>query len=305
MLVISLALLSNITISEKVKVTMYKVFPKSLALVSALSIATLFSALSNATVVEVETSQGNFKVNLHDQTTPKTVENFLKYINDGDYNNTVVHRLVPNFIMQAGGFKFEGTFPLTPIAVDDSVQNEPIYSNVIGTIAMAKKKDSPHSATNEWFINYKDNSANLDLQNGGFTVFGEVIEGMDNINAMANLDICLVVKGWQSRKDVPMPGYTSEQCADSNFVPGIENFVTIHSVTIFDATVETDQNLNSVLSIEKDSDNDGVNDSTDAFPLDPAKYKKDVSTSGSDSGGSLSYFVLCALTLLGFRRKLK
>lgn len=278
---------------------MYKVVHKSLALVSALSIATLYSALSSATVIEVETSQGNFKVNLHDQTTPKTVNNFLKYINDGDYNNTVVHRLIPNFIMQAGGFEFDQTLPLTPIAIDRTVINEPIYSNVRGTVAMAKQENSPHSATSQWFINYKNNSTNLDLQNGGFTVFGEVIEGMDNIDKIALLELC---------QERPMPGYTNEQCADNNFVPGIENFVTIHSVTIFDATVETDQTLNSVLSIEKDSDNDGVNDSTDAFPLDPAKYEKDVSSSNSgdsDSGGSLSYLALCALSLLGFRRKLK
>jgi peptidyl-prolyl cis-trans isomerase A (cyclophilin A) len=274
MLVISLALLSNTTISEKFKVTMYKFVPKSLALVSALSIATLFSALSNATVVEIATSQGNFKVNLHDQTTPKTVENFLKYINDGDYNNTVVHRLVPNFIMQAGGFKFNGDLPLTPIDVDDSIQNEPIYSNVRGTIAMAKLGNNPNSATSQWFINYKNNSANLDLQNSGFTVFGEVIEGMDNVDKIALIQLC---------QERPMPGYTSEQCANSNFVPGVDNFVTIYSVTIIDSSATTDTNLASVKN---------------------TLINKEESIT-SDSGGSLSYFVLCALTLLGFRRKLK
>jgi peptidyl-prolyl cis-trans isomerase A (cyclophilin A) len=251
---------------------MYKAIPKSLALASTFSLAALFSFASHATIVEFETSQGNFKINLHDQTTPETVENFLKYITDGDYDNTVVHRLVPNFIIQSGGFRFDGELPLTPIAVDSSVINEPIYSNVRGTIAMAKKNDSPNSATNQWFVNYKNNSANLDVQNGGFTVFGEVIEGMDNLDNIASLYNC---------QDIPMPGYNNEQCTDSSFVPGVENFVTIHSVTIIDSSTSTDSSLSSVKNtlINKKSD--------------------------SSSGGSLSYVVLCALSLFGFRRKIQ
>jgi peptidyl-prolyl cis-trans isomerase A (cyclophilin A) len=244
---------------------MYKAIPKSLALAGTLSLATLFSFSSHATIVEFETSQGNFKINLHDQTTPETVENFLKYINDGDYNNTVIHRLVSGFIVQAGGKKFDGNFPLTSIDVDNSIQNEPIYSNVRGTIAMAKQPNNPNSATSQWFVNYKDNSANLDVQNGGFTVFGEVIEGMDNLDNLASLYNC---------QEIPMPGYTNEQCTDSSFVPGVENFVTISNVSITDSAVVTDASLASVKNtlINKD-------------------------------GGSLSYFVLCALALFGFRRK--
>lgn len=243
---------------------MYKATTKSLA--GAFALATLFSFSSHATIVEVETSQGNFKINLHDETTPKTVENFLKYINEGDYNNTVVHRLIPSFIMQAGGFEFNGTFPLNKIAVDSSVINEPIYSNLRGTIAMAKVGNNPNSATSQWFINYKDNSANLDVQNGGFTVFGEVIEGMDNIDKMALLPIC---------SEIPMPEYTSELCANANFVPDVANFVTITNVSITDATVVTDASLASVK-------NTLIN---------------------KDSGGSLSYLTLCVLSLFGFRRK--
>jgi peptidyl-prolyl cis-trans isomerase A (cyclophilin A) len=244
---------------------MFKAVPKSLAIASAFSLATLFSFASHATIVEFETSQGKFKINLHDQTTPKTVENFLKYINDGDYDNTVVHRLVRDFIIQAGGFKFDGELPLKKIAVDSSVINEPIYSNVRGTIAMAKLGGDPNSATNQWFVNYKDNSANLDVQNGGFTVFGEVVEGMDVLDSLALLTNC---------QEVPMPEYTSEQCADSSFVPGVENFVTIHRVTIIDSSTSTDSSLSSVKN-------------------------------NSSSGGSLSYVVLCALSLFGFRRKIQ
>jgi len=253
---------------------MFKAVPKSIALASAFSFATLFSFASHATIVEFETSQGKFKVNLHDQTTPKTVENFLKYINDGDYDNTVVHRLVSGFIVQAGGFKFDGELPLKKIAVDSSVDNEPVYSNVRGTIAMAKVGGDPNSATNQWFVNYKDNSANLDVQNGGFTVFGEIIEGMDVLDSLALLTNC---------KEIPMPDFTSEQCADSSFVPGTENFVTILSVTTADSTIVTDASLASVK-------NTLINK---------------VETSSDSGGGSFSYFALCALAVLGFRRKTK
>lgn len=252
---------------------MYKATPKSIALASAFSLATLFSFTCQATIVEIKTSQGDFKVNLHDQTTPKTVENFLKYVNDGDYDNTVVHRLIRNFIIQAGGFTFEGNLPLTSIPVDASVINEPIYSSVKGTIAMAKPGSNANGATSQWFINYKDNSANLDLQNGGFTVFGEVIEGMDKINAMAELYLC---------QEIPMPSYTSDQCSNASFVPGVENFVLIHSVTIVDDSPTTDSTLSSVK-------NTLIN-------------KEQTSKS---SGGSLSYIALCVLSMLGFRRKTK
>jgi len=257
-----------------VKVIMSKAVLKSLAIASTLSLTTLLSFSSNATIVEVETSQGNFKINLHDQTTPKTVENFLNYVNDGDYDNTVVHRLIPNFVMQAGGFSFEGDFPLTPISTDSTVINEPVYSSVQGTIAMAKPGTNPNGATSQWFINYKDNSSNLDTQNGGFTVFGEVIEGMENINAMATLPNC---------KEIPMPDYTSEQCADSNHVPGVENFVTIHSITVIDSTVVTDANLSSVKN-------------TSLSTSEP---------DGGSGGGSLSYFALLLLACFGLKRKVK
>jgi peptidyl-prolyl cis-trans isomerase A (cyclophilin A) len=249
---------------------MYKANPKSLVLVGALSLATLFSFSSHATIVEFETSQGNFKINLHDETTPKTVENFLKYINDGDYNNTVVHRLVPDFIVQAGGYSFEGNFPLTAISTDPAVINEPIYSNVRGTVAMAKVGGNANSATSQWFINYKDNSANLDAQNGGFTVFGEIIEGMDVLDSLTSLTLC---------QEIPMPDYTNSQCADSSFVPGVENFVTISSVNITDTTIVTDGNLASVKNTSLNNE--------------------EASDSG---GGSLSYFTLCLLSFFGCRR---
>jgi peptidyl-prolyl cis-trans isomerase A (cyclophilin A) len=179
--------------------------------------------------------------------------------------------------MQGGGFSFEGDFPLKAIDVDPTINNEPIYSNVKGTIAMAKKGNDSNSATSQWFINYKDNSAGtakLDTQNGGFTVFGEVVEGMDNIDKIALLPIC---------QEIPMPEYSNEQCANSSFIPGINNFVTIHSVTIIDDSKTTDSSLTSVKNT--------LNDQKE--------------TSSGSSGGSLSYIVLSVLSLFSFRRKNK
>ena len=138
-----------------------------------MAVFVFLSTPSMATIVEFETSQGNFKVNLHDQTTPITVANFLKYVNDGDYTDTVIHRVEPVFVMQGGGFKFPGDFPLTAIDTDSAIQNEPVYSNVRGTIAMAKVGGNVNSATSQWFVNLANNaggSSQLDTQNGGFTV---------------------------------------------------------------------------------------------------------------------------------------
>ena len=244
--------------------------------ITALMIA---SASASATIVEFTTSQGTFKVNLHDETTPETVTNFLKYINDGDYDNTVVHRVVPNFVMQAGGFEFTGDFPLNAIATDSAIKNEPVYSNVRGTIAMAKLGGSVNSATSQWFVNLSDNSggsASLDTQNGGFTVFGEIIEGMDNIDNIAKIFLC---------NDIPMLNYTTEQCSDASFVPGAENFVTIESVTIFDATVNTAGSLAAVKN-------------TSQTPTTPEPEK-------SSSGGSIAWFSLMFTGLIALRRRFK
>jgi len=120
---------------------------------------------------------------------PLTVGNFLNYVNDGRYDGVVVNRKVPGFIVQMGGFTFRPNDPVNdpvgPITADSYLQTVPAdapvvnefnLSSIRGTIAMAKLPGDPNSATSEWFINLADNSANLDYQNGGFTVFGSVID---------------------------------------------------------------------------------------------------------------------------------
>lgn len=123
---------------------------------------------------------------------PVTVNNFLNYVNDGDYINSIIHRSVPGFVIQGGGFTFKDLMP-DLIPTDPPIVNEfnSQRSNTRGTIAMAKVGNDPNSATSQWFFNLADNSANLDNQNGGFTVFGEVLSQGDlaPIDAIASLPV--------------------------------------------------------------------------------------------------------------------
>lgn len=128
------------------------------------------------THVCMETSVGNICIELFADTAPQTVENFLTYVNGGDYDGTFFHRLVPGFVMQGGGYYFsDATDTAEEVPADDPVVNEFNRSNTWGTIAMAKLGGDPDSATNQWFFNLADNASSLDGQNGGFTVFGRVI----------------------------------------------------------------------------------------------------------------------------------
>lgn len=138
--------------------------------------------------VRFHTNLGDIDVALLANIAPKTVANFLNYVNKGAYNNSVIHRSVQGFIFQGGGYQASnGNF--TTIPSDAPVMNEYSVSNTRGTLAMAKLGTDPDSATNQWFFNEGDNSANLNNQNGGFTVFGRVVDAaglaiMDKIAAV-------------------------------------------------------------------------------------------------------------------------
>ncbi len=130
--------------------------------------------------VRIDTGNGSINLEMFDTQTPQTVTNFLRYVSGGLFTNSIVHRSIPNFIIQSGGFTINTglTNPVPiPITTFPAIPNEPGLSNVRGTVAMAKLGGDPNSATSQWYINLADNSANLDAQNGGFTVFGRVIEG--------------------------------------------------------------------------------------------------------------------------------
>lgn len=135
-------------------------------------------------MVKLKTSMGNIVIELNEQAAPVTVKNFLGYAEEGFYDGTIFHRVIPNFMIQAGGFtaEMERKQPHAPI------KNEFKLSNVRGTIAMAKSGGDPDSATCQFFISLTDNSRNLDNQNGGFTVFGKVVDGMDVVDAIASVN---------------------------------------------------------------------------------------------------------------------
>ncbi|MBZ2185649.1 MAG: peptidylprolyl isomerase [Bryobacter sp.] len=155
---------------------------------TALLAALAFAQSTPGPTVRFQTNLGNIDVVLLPGSAPRTVENFLKYVNRKAYDNSVFHRSVRNFIVQGGGF--QANLPNLPaIPADPPVVNEYRESNLRGTIAMAKLGDNPNSATNQWFFNLGDNSGNLNNQNGGFTVFGRVADAaslavMDRIAAV-------------------------------------------------------------------------------------------------------------------------
>ncbi|UCG57346.1 MAG: peptidylprolyl isomerase [Phycisphaerales bacterium] len=131
--------------------------------------------------VQLETTMGVILIALEEDAAPVTVKNFLRYVEEGFYDGTVFHRVIRGFMIQGGGFdgdmKKRQTHP--PIV------NEFRLSNVRGTVAMAKLGGDPDSATSQFFVNLSDNSRNLDAQNGGFTVFGKVVGGLDVVDAIA------------------------------------------------------------------------------------------------------------------------
>jgi cyclophilin family peptidyl-prolyl cis-trans isomerase len=136
----------------------------------------------------MQTSLGIIDVNLYDKATPLTVANFLNYTQSGAYSQSFIHRSIPGFIVQGGGYTWRDTFK--EILANPAVQNEfsATRSNLRGTIAMAKLGGDVNSATNQWFFNLANNAANLDNQNGGFTVFGKVLnKGMAVVDAIAAL----------------------------------------------------------------------------------------------------------------------
>ena len=131
---------------------------KSLAFLFLLPAALLCQTPSS--MVRFHTNFGDIDVTLLPNSAPRTVTNFLNYVNRGAYNNSLIHRSVAGFIIQGGGYQFINRVP-REIASDPPVVNEFSVSNTRGTIAMAKLGSSPNSATNQWFFNLADNSRNL------------------------------------------------------------------------------------------------------------------------------------------------
>ena len=166
----------------------------ALPLLACLILMSVMSGLASAqtplvtnSVVRFRTSAGDLEVELYDEAKPVTSANFIKYVESGAYQNLILHRLVPGMVLQGGGYRspyrtaaniFDSYFPVQTFG---TITNEfgvgPLLSNTNGTLAMAKQANNTNSASSQWFFNLTDNSTNMDVDNGGFTVFGRVTRG--------------------------------------------------------------------------------------------------------------------------------
>ncbi len=171
-----------------------------------------------------DTNFGDICFDLFPEAAPLTVANFLRYVDRGAYDNSLVHRSVRDgiFVIQGGGFSGipdQNEFS-RPIATDPPIVNESGVSNRRGTLAMARTSD-PDSATNQWFINVTDNTGLDGSRTTGYAVFGEVVQGMDvveRINALRIGDFSYALNSY-AFTDVPVDMAADETFADfSDFV---------------------------------------------------------------------------------------
>jgi len=136
-------------------------------------------------IAVIETNKGTIEIELDRENAPVTVENFVNYVNSGFYDGTVFHRVIPNFMIQGGGFTAEGVQKETNAPI--KLESDNGLKNLQGTIAMARTND-PDSATSQFFINVVDNPA-LDYASGndGYAVFGKVTSGMEVVDDIASV----------------------------------------------------------------------------------------------------------------------
>jgi peptidyl-prolyl cis-trans isomerase B (cyclophilin B) len=135
--------------------------------------------------VSIETNKGTIVIELYAKEAPKTVENFISYVNDGFFDGTIFHRVIPNFMIQGGGFTEDMQQKETKATIENEANNG--LKNDLGTIAMARTSN-PHSATAQFFINTKNNDflnySEPSQQGWGYAVFGKVTEGLDVVEAI-------------------------------------------------------------------------------------------------------------------------
>jgi cyclophilin family peptidyl-prolyl cis-trans isomerase len=181
-----------------------KTFISKTLLILASTLAIASSAFAAPSVI-VETSMGSFTVELYPEKAPKTVENFLQYVKDGFYENTIFHRVISRFMIQGGGFERDLTEKNTRAPIANEASNGLL--NEVGTIAMARTAD-PDSATAQFFVNLNDNQflnyTGPEPDTIGYCVFGKVTSGLDIVQKIG-----IVPTGNMSRfSDVPVKPVT-------------------------------------------------------------------------------------------------
>jgi peptidyl-prolyl cis-trans isomerase B (cyclophilin B) len=136
--------------------------------------------MTDFSMIKLHTNHGVIGINLFAEEAPVTVANFIEYVKDGHYDNVIFHRVISNFMIQGGGFEPGMKQKATRATIKNEADNG--LSNKSGTVAMARTNE-PHSASAQFFINVKDNDfldhSSKTAQGWGYTVFGEVVEGLD------------------------------------------------------------------------------------------------------------------------------
>jgi cyclophilin family peptidyl-prolyl cis-trans isomerase len=240
---------------------------------------------ADATIVRFSTVLGSFDVRMFDTAMPRTVANFVGYSTRGDYENSTVHRSVPGFVIQGGGWEFNGTTQVEPTNYPRVPTQPPILdepgggvagpSNVRGTIAMAKS--GPNTVTSQWFINLGNNSS-LDAPtrpDGGFSAFGRVLgTGMTVVDAIGALPRFAFQPAWN---EAPMRNYTNAQY--QAFTPvGADNVVIVNNIVVlslaagdYDRDGDVDQadygvwqaSYGSTTNADADGNGDGIVNAAD------------------------------------------
>ena len=155
----------------------------------------------STTNVLMQTTVGSLTLELDSESAPKTVENFLTFIEDGFYDGTIFHRVIDNFMIQGGGFTAEMEQKETRAPIENEANNG--LKNDRGAIAMARTQD-PHSATAQFFINVQDNDflnhTGENIQGWGYAVFGRLTDGEDVLDKIR----CVQTGGQAGHQDVPV-----------------------------------------------------------------------------------------------------
>lgn len=286
----------------------------------------LMTVAANATVVEFQTNFGDFDVELFDDEMPITVENFLTYVDAGDYDNTVLHRLIEDFILQGGGYTFEDTGPFQAIAERPAIIHEHELANLTGTISMARVGADLDSAVSQWFFNLTDNTF-LDADGASYAAFGQVLEGgMDVVNVIgglndrsysgsagtpsfANLPVHDFVSGTITEDHVVYVHSITRKIASSNS-SSVDSFSSESSSSVSSSvsssseiSASSESSSLSVSSVSSESSSSSVSVSSESSSSVNSQNQavSSATASSGGGGGSLGYFSLIFLIVFGVR----
>jgi len=207
------------------------IMPRNLyASVVLLLLITCVSSQANAQTVTFNMNVGEVVIELLPNEAPVSVANFLGYVNRGDYEGTLIHRSVPGFVVQGGGFIADLTTALSDpasvstLVTQPTIMNEFGRSNLRGTVAYARLGGNVDSATSQFFFNLDDSNSFLDDVDEGFTVFAEVVSGMDVVDDIAGLQR---VNAGGAFGELPL------RSSFDDITINLQDLVVVNSVTVF------------------------------------------------------------------------